>query len=165
MHQVRAGPAEHGHREGGRGAFGIDKNSCVAFRDRALQLFQKSALVCLVVTRGEPHGVRGVLRNGSKCCSGGLFSARPPAHAISNDAEVQAHFTGEVAELGGGHTRGVHLHSLVQACDQELILIYPPHVARMRQAENVDVACEGPVCNRWRCCDGHGALLPDIRVH
>jgi hypothetical protein len=59
----------------------------------------------------------------------------------------------------------MHLHSLVQACNQELILIYASHVARMRQAENVDVGCEGPGCNRWRCCDSHGMLLPDIRIH
>jgi len=133
VHEVCARPAEHGHGERGRGALRVLPNSGVALRDCPLELFQEPTFLGLVVPRGELHSMGGVLRDSLQ------GRARATPHAVGDDAEIEAGFAGEIAQLGRGHARGVHLHGLVQARDQELILIHAPHLALMSQAENIDV--------------------------
>jgi hypothetical protein len=68
---------------------------------------------------------------------------RPPT-PVSDDAEIQAGFAGELAQLGRGHARGVHLHSpLCRLAIRNWILIHAPQLALMGQAENIDVGSNG----------------------
>ena len=64
---------------------------------------------------------------------------RPAAHTVGDEQDVSTGFADERGDVFGRETRLMHAQQLVQARDQELILILRAHPAAVAQAEYVDV--------------------------
>jgi hypothetical protein len=149
LHEVGPGPHRRDHGERGGAAarfarpFGLRHEDLVAALHRFLQLGEELGLLVGVQAVVEVHQVGDVLRDVAQRGAARHVAVRPPADAVGHHEQEAARLRHERHRRVIGQARLVDAGQLVQAGDQEMVVVLASHLTLVREAEAVDVRRDG----------------------